>query len=264
MKKSLPALLIAAVSFPVVTMLAQGTSPSVSTKTVPVFRGNGVDRVPRGRKPPPPPPPPFSPSVFAGVVTMLGKVEPGSTYVELNPTHPAVPNKGVLLFWDASLVETGENYAFWGEKKIKGGAPGSMDLWIWSPASRKYGIDCTLSGYQFGSIAVGSIGRRGPAFKVIGPDGSSHVFDFSETIVSGPETFSDFDLFQTENGGAHLSFGLVVGTKGWYGFQILPQKSFSYLESGALGLAQWAFFSCKVLNATANVPGKLSPEKKSR
>ena len=252
--------------FASVTAAAQVRSPSASAKGVPVFKGNGLDQVARGKKPPPPPPPEgLTPSALADISKVLGKVEPGSTYVTLSPSHPAVLNKGALLFWDANLVETGENYAFWGEKEVKAGAPGSVDLWIWSPASRRYAIDCKLSGYQWGNATPGQQHQAGVSFKVIGPDGDAQTFDFSDKNVSGPESTSAFDLFKRENTEAPLTFVLMAGTKGWYGFQIIPQGTIAYLAGGGGSkVAQWAFFSCNVLNSTANVPGQLTPKQISK
>gem|GEM_PF-2080158 len=211
----------------------QDKSPSVSMKSVPVFKGNGLDRVARGKKPPPPPPPQeLSPLVFTDIAKQMGKVEPGSTYVTLDPSHPAVVYKGVLLFWDAYLVESGENYVYWGEKQM-GAAPGSVGLWIRSPASHQYLIDCRVSGFRYEGH---EIGRSGAKFKVFGPDGNSQLFDFSNNIVPGYGS-QTFDLFKTgKNAEAHLVFVLTAATSGWYGFQIVPE-----------GLVdQWAFFSCEV------------------
>ncbi len=242
MKKSALALLSVVPFFASITGLAQGRFPSVSTKTVRVFKGSGLDRVARGKEPPPPRRPVgLNPSDFTDIAKILGKVEPGSTYITLSPSFPAVTNKGVLLFWGADLVETGENYAFWGEESFKGGALGSVGLWLWSPASRQYLIDCTLSGYQYGGKDDDV--RRGPVFEVIGPDGNLQRFDFDNNIVSGPSSYSAFDLFNSGNAGAHLVFALTAATKGWYGFEINPLGTLH-----GPTLAQWAFFSCEVKN----------------
>jgi hypothetical protein len=240
MKKSALALLGVVPFFASVSVLAQGRSASVSTKSVRVFKGNGLDRVTQGRKPPAPQPPEgLKASEFTGIAKILGKVEPGSTYISLSPSHPAVLNKGVLLFWGADLVETGENYGFWGEESFKGGAKGSVDLWLASPANRQYLIDCTLSGYQYGKDDA----RMGPVFEVTGPDGNLQRFDFDKNTVSGPPDFSAFDLFKSGNAGAHLVFALTAATKGWYGFAITPLGTLH-----GPTLAQWAFFSCEVKN----------------
>ena len=229
----------------------QDKSPSAGMKSVPVFKGIGLDRVARGKKPPPPSPPQeLSPLVFTDIAKQMRKVEPGSTYVTLDPSHPAVVNKGVLLFWDAYLVESGQNYVYWGEKQWRAGAPGSVGLWIRSPASHQYLIDCRVSGYQFGLIG-NSIGRRGASFKVFGPDGNAELFDFSNNIVLGNNAESagftgPFDLFNYKNTGAHLVFVLTAATSGWYGFQIVPEGGFS--KQYSQGVAQWAFFSCEVKN----------------
>jgi len=213
-------------------------------KSVPVFKGIGLDRVARGKKPPPPSPPQeLSPLVFTDIAKQMGKVEPGSTYVTLDPSHPAVVYKGVLLFWDAYLVESGQNYVYWGEKQWRAGAPGSVGLWIRSPASHQYLIDCRVSGFRYEGH---EIGRSGAKFKVFGPDGNAELFDFSNNIVPGYGS-QTFDLFKTgKNAEAHLVFVLTAATSGWYGFQIVPEGGFS--KQYSQGVAQWAFFSCEVKN----------------
>jgi hypothetical protein len=241
MKKSALALLSVVPFFASITVLAQGRSPSGNTRNVRVFKGNGSDRVAKGNRPSPRPPGGLSASDLTDISKTLGKVEPGSAYISLSPSQPAVHNKGVLLFWGADLVETGENYAFWGEESFKGGALGSVGLWLWSPASRQYLIDCTLSGYQYGGKDDDV--RRGPVFEVIGPDGNLQRFDFDNNIVSGPSSYSAFDLFKSGNAGVHLVFALTAATKGWYGFEITPKGTLH-----GPTLAQWAFFSCEVKN----------------
>ncbi len=148
-------------------------------------------------------------------------------------------NKGALLFWDAYLVETGENYVYWGEKQLDTEATGSVGLWIRSPASHQYLINCKVSGYRYERHEVGRVGAK---FKVFGPDGNSQLFDFSHNSVPGYGLGSvhanEFDLFKSgKNAEAHLLFVLTAATSGWYGFQIVPQR-----------VAQWAFFSCEVKN----------------
>jgi hypothetical protein len=242
MKKSALALLSVVPFFASITVLAQGRSPAVDTKSVRVFKGSGLDGVARGNQPPPRRPQGLNPSDLTELAKILGKVEPGSTYITLSPSFPAVTNKGVLLFWDANLVETGLNYVYWGEKDFKHGVRGSVALWLWTPASRQYLIDCSLSGYEYPTKTTSEGGRSGPSFNVVGPNGDTQVFYFNNNVVSGPSSYSAFDLFKSDNAGAHLVFALTATTKGWYGFEITPHGVHGP------GLAQWAFFSCEVKN----------------
>jgi hypothetical protein len=206
-------------------LLAQGFERSGQQGDIPVFKGSGGERSTVGVKPPP-----AARSLNALDLKNLVGSDPGSVFVTVSPRDPSVANRGALVFVTPTLVEGGENYAVWGKPsggkphlytqteldKIKqkkmmtdakmaqsgnptqGGAvqpgpEGSVMLWLKSPASRKFLIDCVVGGSPF--------------------------------VVSGP---SGSQIIQLNQMTGHLIFALDAATAGWYSFRISSGNEFGW------------------------------------
>jgi hypothetical protein len=157
---------------------------------VKIFKGRGVARVPESRTSNSPRK--LNQVEIKDLYKKLGKPAPGSLYVILTPSQPTVANRGALVFVKADIVEGGKNYAVWRpDEKASPGQRGSLSLWLWSTANRRYLIDCTVD-----EDAPLTNPR---SWSVVGPDGVTQTWN---SYVP------------------HLVFTLDATTSGWYGFSI--------------------------------------------
>jgi len=135
-----------------------------------------------------------------------GKFEPSNRYVRLTPSQPNVANRGLLVYTGPGIVHCGDDYAAFFPDVVEN----YVVIHVWSPANRKYLIDCAVGGTP---------GNEYANYFVSGPDGTRQ-------------------RFRPEGSGQLLTFALDATTAGWYVFSI-----------SALHMQGWSFFSCEVTNA---------------
>ena len=195
-------------------VLAQGTDRSKRDEAIRVFKGGGRDRPSRK----PAGPASLSALDVKKLAGMIGSA-PGSIYVKLSPQEPSVTNRGVLVFVNPKLVETGLNYATWGPPGNINfqGAQGSLMLWLRPATGAKYLVDCAV-------------------------ESSSPNAHF---VVTGPQGTAPLDVVAIA-GGQHLIFVLEATDNKWQPFQITGTGTKS--QYGTSSPVEWTFYSCEVTN----------------
>jgi hypothetical protein len=196
-------------------VLAQGVDRGKRQDGIHVFKGGGRDRS-VGRRPGGPTS--LTALDLKKLAGMVGSA-PGSVYVKLSPQEPSATNRGVLVFVNPKLVETGLNYATWGPSGNINfqGAQGSLMLWLRPATGSKYLIDCAV-------------------------ESSSPNAHF---VVTGPNGTAPFDV-KAIAGGQHLTFVLEATDNKWQPFQLTGTGTKS--QYGISSDVEWTFYSCEVTN----------------
>lgn len=177
----------------------------------------------------------------------LGAPEPGSLHARLTPSSPVVHGKGALVFVKADVVEGGVGFALFENRRVVT-AEGEMSLadtyvegytalWLWSPADRRYLIDCAVAGAYWRKVRPGEPHAFVPGFGDPEP-----LFKAPRFRIAGPGSDREFDFDYFEEEGYHLTFSLEAEEAGWFPFQI------STLPPGELRNTEWRLHACQVTN----------------
>lgn len=206
------------------------TAPTMASRGDPAFTGGAAEAVTQydgspagGDNPARAPSPVLAMQVEAGPLAIISPPAPGTLYCRVTPAAPRADSKAALVFVRPDLVEGGRGYARFSSRLddklgIMPTPDGYAVLWVWSPAGRKYLIDCAVGGMYYNLSQ-----QYGAEYVVAGP-GATQSFDFRNNYSAD---------------GYHLVFVFTATAAGWYSFALSTAPA-----GGTTLITEWDLYAC--------------------